>query len=67
MLQVLKRLEALEQAGGLVEVAVVGAGYAGIELAATVAERLGAKGNVKVITASEYPESLKLCWPLMVN
>lgn len=32
-----------------IEVVVVGSGYCGVELAATLAERLGNRGNVKVV------------------
>lgn len=32
-----------------VEIVVVGSGYCGIELSATLAERLGKKGRIKVV------------------
>ena len=38
---------------GTAEVLVVGTGYAGIELATTVAERLGSKGQVRMVTAGD--------------
>eukprot|EP00898_Chlorokybus_atmophyticus_P005823 jgi/Chlat1/6241/Chrsp44S05768 len=54
-LNVDSRLTHLEQVQKLkpgrppISVSVVGAGYSGIELAATIAERLGERGNVRVI------------------
>lgn len=33
----------------LIQLAVVGAGYSGVELAATLAERLGDRGKVQVV------------------
>ncbi|KAK9823219.1 hypothetical protein WJX72_001145 [[Myrmecia] bisecta] len=50
--KMVQELERLEQSPGLAEVVVVGAGYAGVELATTVAERLMGKGRVKIITAA---------------
>lgn len=50
-MQVDRELKALEARVGTAEVLVVGTGYAGIELATTVAERLGAKGQVRMVTA----------------
>jgi hypothetical protein len=49
--QVLERLEALERRSEHPEVVVAGGGYAGIELAATVADRLHGRGRIKVVTA----------------
>lgn len=46
------RLVALEQTASEyapVEIVVVGSGYCGIELSATLAERLGKKGRIKVV------------------
>ena len=43
----LKELEA-RPAGSLSDVVVIGGGYAGVELSAVVAEKLGDKGRVKV-------------------
>ncbi|KAG0583473.1 hypothetical protein KC19_3G139000 [Ceratodon purpureus] len=51
-LEVDRRLVALEKYASPVtpaEVVVVGSGYCGIELAATLAERLGNKGRIKVV------------------
>ena len=61
--QALRQLEALEQqrpaaASGSLRVTVVGAGYAGIELATTLAERIGSRGFVQIIhggAVSPYP------------
>lgn len=50
-MQVLHRVEELERGASQAEVMVVGAGYAGVELASTVAERLGFKGRVKLVSA----------------
>ena len=50
-MQVLHRIEDLERRASQAEVMVVGAGYAGVELASTVAERLGFKGRVKLVSA----------------
>lgn len=54
-LQVETELSLLEARAGTAEVLVVGSGYAGIELATTVAERLGSKGQVRMVTAGEPP------------
>lgn len=51
MVQADSELKALEARPGTAEVLVVGTGYAGIELATTVAERLGSRGHVRMITA----------------
>ncbi|KAK9861118.1 hypothetical protein WJX84_003805 [Apatococcus fuscideae] len=51
-MQALRQLEMLEQrqqASGSLSVTVVGAGYAGIELATTLAERIGPRGFVQII------------------
>lgn len=51
-LEVEGRLVALEQTASEyapVEIVVVGSGYCGIELSATLAERLGKKGRIKVV------------------
>ena len=53
--QVEAELRALEARPGTAEVLVVGTGYAGIELATTVAERLGSKGQVRMVTAGRRP------------
>ena len=53
--QVEGELRALEARPGTAEVLVVGTGYAGIELATTVAERLGSKGQVRMVTAGRCP------------
>ena len=50
-LQAQARLQALERQPHPAEVAVIGAGYAGVELATTVQERLGRQGQVKLVTA----------------
>ncbi|CAK0735911.1 hypothetical protein CVIRNUC_000660 [Coccomyxa viridis] len=52
-MKVESQLEALEVRTGTAEVLVVGTGYAGIELATTVAERLGSKGQVRMVTAGK--------------
>jgi NADH:ubiquinone reductase (non-electrogenic) len=47
-----RRLAALEKDASEitpVEVVVVGSGYCGVELTATLAERLGNKGRIKVV------------------
>lgn len=46
-----RQLALLEQRPGLADVVVVGAGYAGIELATSVAERMQGRARMKVITA----------------
>ncbi|KAK9833108.1 hypothetical protein WJX74_007467 [Apatococcus lobatus] len=53
-MRALRQLEALEQSqparpSGSLRVTVVGAGYAGIELATTLAERIGSRGFVQII------------------
>lgn len=51
-LEVDRRLTTLENEASVyapIEVVVVGSGYSGVELSATLAERLGQKGTVKVI------------------
>lgn len=53
--QVEAELKALEARPGTAEVVVVGTGYAGMELATTVAERLGSKGQVRMVTAGKPP------------
>jgi hypothetical protein len=49
-MQVMDKLQELEArpAGSLSDVVVIGGGYAGVELSAVVAEKLGDKGRVKV-------------------
>ncbi len=44
-------LETAQRGPGVepIEVVIVGSGYCGVELAATVAERLGNRGHVKVV------------------
>ena len=54
LLQAQARLQVLERQARLAEVAVIGAGYAGVELATTVQERLGRRGQVKLVTAGGY-------------
>lgn len=56
MLQVVKRVEEIEArpAGLPADVVVVGAGYAGVELASTVAERLGSRAAVQLVSAGVY-------------
>ncbi len=51
--QVLRRVEELEArlSGAPAGVVVVGAGYAGVELASTVAERLGRRAAVQLVSA----------------
>ena len=53
LLQVVRRVEAIEArpAGAPADVVVVGAGYAGVELASTVAERLGTQAAVELVSA----------------
>lgn len=50
VLQVMEQLKALQErpAGMQSDVVVIGGGYAGVELSAVVAEKLGANGRVKV-------------------
>lgn len=50
-MRLMARLEELEaQPGAAPEVVVVGAGYSGVELAAVLAERLGGRGRVRLVT-----------------
>ena len=55
--QVLRRVEDIETrlAGEPAGVVVVGAGYAGVELASTVAERLGRRAAVQLVSAGQKP------------
>lgn len=46
------RLGELEGAVQYPEVVVVGGGYAGVELAAVVAERLRGRGRIKLVTST---------------
>lgn len=57
-MQVLRRVEEIEarSRGVAADVVVVGAGYAGVELATTVAERLGSRAAVQLVSAG--PSSL---------
>lgn len=51
--QVAARLDELEAAAvQYPEVVVVGGGYAGVELAAVVAERLQGRGRIKLVTST---------------
>ena len=52
LLQVAARLRLVEQHVGYPEVVVVGGGYAGVELAAVVAERLQGRGRIKLVTSA---------------
>lgn len=54
-MRVLRRVEELEQRASALpaDVLVVGAGYAGVELASTVAERLGSRANVQLVSAGD--------------
>ena len=66
-LQVVARLEALEASGGFAEIVVVGGGYAGVELAAVVAERLQGRGRIKLVTSTpdildSSPQVRALVW-----
>jgi NADPH-dependent 2,4-dienoyl-CoA reductase/sulfur reductase-like enzyme len=49
--QVRGRLSLLDQRLGHPEVVVVGGGYAGVELAAVVAERLRGRARIKLVTS----------------
>ena len=49
--QVNRRVEALEAAGAPPDILVVGAGYAGVELAASLADRFGGAARIKIVTA----------------
>ena len=48
-------LEVVErrQTGGPAVISIVGAGYAGVELAATLAERLGKLAAIEIITPNQ--------------
>lgn len=48
--QVDAQLRVLEQRPGVADVVVVGGGYCGVELAASMAERLQGHGRVQLIT-----------------
>lgn len=50
--QVAARLQLLEELVGYPEVVVVGGGYAGVELAAVVAERLRGRARIKLVTST---------------
>ena len=62
-------LEQRQQASGSLSVTVVGAGYAGIELATTLAERIGPRGFVQIIHGGEllYWERVPIWHPLPVH
>ena len=63
VLQALRQLEALEQqqpTSRSLQVTVVGAGYAGIELATTLAERIGSRGFVQIIHGGACSSLLSL-------
>ena len=49
--QVIRRVEALEAAGTPPDVVVVGAGYAGVEVAASLADRFHGAARIKIVTA----------------
>lgn len=49
--QVNRRVEALEAAGAPPDILVVGAGYAGVELAASLADRFCGAARIKLVTA----------------
>lgn len=49
--QVIRRVEALEAAGTPPDVVVVGAGYAGVEVAASLADRFHGAACIKIVTA----------------
>ena len=44
-------MEALEAAGTPPDVVIVGAGYAGVELAASLADRFRGAARIKIVTA----------------
>ncbi|KAI3435718.1 hypothetical protein D9Q98_001776 [Chlorella vulgaris] len=50
--RVAARLQLLEELVGYPEVVVVGGGYAGVELAAVVAERLRGRARIKLVTST---------------
>lgn len=47
--EAIARLEATKEGPGSIRCSVVGSGYAGVELAATLAERLGSRGRVMLV------------------
>lgn len=47
------RLEALASSAAMPEVVIVGGGYAGVELAAAVSDRLRGRGLIQLVTATE--------------
>lgn len=49
--QVIRRVEALEAAGTPPDVVVVGAGYAGVEVATSLADRFHGAARIKIVTA----------------
>lgn len=51
-LQVAGRLALLEERLSYPEVVVVGGGYAGVELAAVVAERMRGRARIKLVTST---------------
>ena len=54
----MEEIEARPAGGsGPADVVVVGAGYAGVELASTVAERLGTRAAVQLVSAGSIPPS----------
>jgi hypothetical protein len=55
--QVIQRVEALEAAGAVPDIVVVGAGYAGVELAASLTDRFGGAARVKIVAAGA-----RRCW-----
>lgn len=63
--QVIRRVEALEAEGVPPEVVVVGAGYAGVELAASLTDRFAGRARIKVVTAGAPGASCitaATCW-----
>lgn len=55
--QVISRLEVLEANVMHPEVVVVGGGYAGVEIAAVIADRLGGRARIKLLTAGTEAKS----------
>ena len=55
----LNRVEEIERRapGVPADVVVVGAGYAGVELASTVAERLGSRAAVQLVSAGPHTQN----------
>ena len=49
--QVIRRVEALEAAGMPPDVVVVGAGYAGVEVATSLADRFQGAARIKIVSA----------------